>query len=337
MKHTEFLYSDDTIYHTGKQPREVVGSSYFFAHLSDPHLTSLQEVNASELLSKRILGYLSWRKHRREEHRPEILEALLRDLHAIKPDHTVITGDLTHLGLPREFQHAQQWLTRLGEHSQVSIVPGNHDAYVHSAWNETFALWFGYMCSDTDDAAKSAAQTLFPSLRVRGPLAIIGACSALPSPPLFATGRLGRAQLRALDQVLDETHRQGLFRILLIHHPPIPGVVGWRKRLTDSAALRDIVRRRGVEMILHGHSHRSSIQFFESAHGRVPVVGVPSASAIGMRPGRRAQYHLYRLRRNGLNWEVEIIVRGYDPEQGSFVALGSQVQGLERVLAKVAC
>ena len=49
------------------------------AHLSDPHLTHLGEVRGRELLSKRVLGYLSWRTHRRHVHRSEVLDALLTD------------------------------------------------------------------------------------------------------------------------------------------------------------------------------------------------------------------------------------------------------------------
>jgi 3',5'-cyclic AMP phosphodiesterase CpdA len=55
-----------------------------FAQLSDPHLSSLKEVRGRDLFSKRGLGYLSWRRKRRFEHRTEVLEALQRDLE--RPD-----------------------------------------------------------------------------------------------------------------------------------------------------------------------------------------------------------------------------------------------------------
>ena len=48
------------------------------------------------------------------------------------------------------------------------------------------------------DAAVDGAP--FPFVRRRGPLALIGVSSAVPTPPLMATGRLGRAQLDALDR-----------------------------------------------------------------------------------------------------------------------------------------
>ena len=72
----------------------------YFAQLSDPHLTSLQRVRWRQLMNKRVLGYLSWHRKRRAEHRGEVLDALLCDLRQTQPEHIVITGDLTHIGLP---------------------------------------------------------------------------------------------------------------------------------------------------------------------------------------------------------------------------------------------
>jgi len=43
-----------------------------------------------------------------------------------------VTGDLTNLALVSEFGAARERLKRLGDARDVSIVPGNHDAYVRS-------------------------------------------------------------------------------------------------------------------------------------------------------------------------------------------------------------
>ena len=85
-----------------------------FAQISDPHLSSLETVNATDLLNKRALGYLSWRRKRRFEHRVEVLQALQGDLDLDELDQLLITGDLTHIGLPSEFRQASQWLRGLG-------------------------------------------------------------------------------------------------------------------------------------------------------------------------------------------------------------------------------
>jgi 3',5'-cyclic AMP phosphodiesterase CpdA len=300
-----------------------------FAHISDPHLTSLEGVKPGELLNKRLLGYLSWRTRRREEHQRHVLEALLRDLQSISPEQLAITGDLTQIGLPREFVEARQWLERVGPSSRVTLVPGNHDAYVAARWDSTFALWASYMQSDSADTAETW-QNLFPSLRVRGELALIGVSSARPSAPFLAVGSLGLSQRQALKRMLEGAGQRGLFRILLIHHPPLAQVTGWRKRLTDSDSVQAVLQAAGVELVLHGHTHRPEQHWMEIDKRRIPVIGVSSASAIGSRPGRHAQYGSYRLSTDGGRWNLRMELRGYSPADDRFVLEASRDYRIDR-------
>ena len=86
---------------------------------------------------------------------------------------------------------------------------------------------------------------------------------------------------------------------MLLHHPPRVEDEKWRKRLTDGRALCAILGEEGAELILHGHGHRNAESGVPYAAGEIPVFGIPSASAIGHKPGREAQYRLYRIRRHG--------------------------------------
>ncbi|MEA2093819.1 MAG: metallophosphoesterase, partial [Pseudomonadota bacterium] len=269
-----------------------------FAQLSDPHMSSLEDVKWRDLTNKRLLGYLSWRRRRRAEHRSEVLDALQRDLEQVHPEHLVITGDLTHIGLPNEFRQARRWLESLGGPRGVTVVPGNHDAYIQVPWQQSFLHWQPYMVSDMvpDGGQGNSADTVFPSLRHRGPVAFIGLSSARPSAPFFATGRLGDRQLQRLEELLAQTGRQGLFRVVLLHHPPVPGEEKWRKRLTDAAEVCKVIARRGAELVLHGHRHRAVQSRIEIPGTHVPVFGIPSASSIGYKPGRIAQYYVYTVR-----------------------------------------
>ena len=137
-------------------PGAVLDTEFALAHVSDLHLSSLAGVSPRVLLDKRILGYLSWWHRRRHEHRTDVLEALRASLHGERLDHIAVTGDLTHLGLPQEFREAAAWLARLGEPEGITVVPGNHDAYVREPWRDTFAQWSPYMRAD--DAAPPAAR-----------------------------------------------------------------------------------------------------------------------------------------------------------------------------------
>ena len=146
---------------------------------------------------------------------------------------------------------------------------------------------------------------------MRDAVALIGVSTAQPCSTFLAVGCIGNDQLQQLEKILMEAGQNGLFRIVLIHHPPISGVVSWRKRLTDAKAFHKILQRSGAELILHGHAHRQSESFVETAAGRIPVIGVPSASAAQAHAQRRARYHLYRLTRRVDGWDIGVCVRSY--------------------------
>jgi 3',5'-cyclic AMP phosphodiesterase CpdA len=297
---------------------------FVLAHLSDPPMACVGPVKKRDLLNKRLLGYLRWRLFRNTGHRGEILPILKEDLDNItRPDHIVITGDLTHLGLPAEFKKARTWLQSLGTPSQVTVVPGNHDAYVRSDWDRTFACWLDYMRSDPpcrDGARVRGLDDLFPTLRVRGRIALIGLCSAHPSAPHLAIGTVGEPQLKKLETVLKQTAAWGLFRIVAIHHPPLSGIVSRRKRLTDAHALRSVVARCGTELMLHGHAHRVVLHTLNTRSGRTPVAGAPSASSSSPDHQRRARYHVFTLTASEDAWNVHIAQRVYSPDAHCFIS-----------------
>ncbi len=268
-----------------------------FVQLSDPHLSSLADVRPRDLLSKRALGYLSWRHRRRFEHRPEVLEALRRDLAHTTFDQLLVTGDLTHIGLPEEFEQARDWLQALGDPGRIAVVPGNHDACVAAPWRDTFALWQDYMASDHAHSDSAGAST-FPSLRVRGSIAFIGLSTACPKPPLLATGTLGAEQLSRLPGLLQRTREDGLFRVVYLHHCPLTGQEKWRKRLTDAPQIQALLEEHGAELVLHGHGHRAHYSELHTRHGSLPVIAVPSASALGLHGADIAHYNRYEVQRS---------------------------------------
>jgi 3',5'-cyclic AMP phosphodiesterase CpdA len=168
---------------------------------------------------------------------------------------------------------------------------------------------------DTDTITDHDAA--FPSLRIRRQVALIALSTARPSAPFLATGRLGERQIQRLDSLLQQT--AGLFRVVLLHHPPAAHTVRWRKSLLDGAALRDVLAKRGAELILHGHAHFSAATYLDAAHGRNLAIGVPSASAIGNKVDRHATYHVYRIQRSGSGWRLRVSVRAYSLDRGRFV------------------
>jgi 3',5'-cyclic AMP phosphodiesterase CpdA len=170
----------------------------------------------------------------------------------------------------------------------------------------------------------------FPTLRLRGGLAFIGVNTSVPKPPAMASGTAGEAQLARLAPLLADTGEQGLFRVVYLHHCPIPGHESRRKHLTDAPALKALLEAGGAELVLHGHGHRRYRDTLDTRDGAAPVVGIPSASALGLGGRQPAEYNRYRVERTNGGWRLDVASRHYDRESQQFVAGGVESVSLER-------
>jgi len=281
------------------------GTGTVLAHMSDPHLPLPRSVPVLSVINKRLLSLLSWHTKRRREHLWNTLHRLVADLHSQAPDLIAVTGDLTNLGLDIEYRQARDWLEALGEAASVMVIPGNHEALVHGAWEHGAVHWRSYWQGD-DPAADLGVTRAFPTLRRRGSLALIGVSTAIASPPGQAIGAVGPAQLSRLATILRETRAEGLCRVVLIHHPPIDGTVHHRKRLRDAAELQSLLAHAGVELVLHGHSHKSHQQVLQTRDGPAPVLGVPSASSMRH---EAAAYNLCQITPLPDGWKLSVTPR----------------------------
>lgn len=294
-------------------------SIFRLAHLSDLHLPPPRGAFGwRDLLSKRLLSRIAWRRKHRE-HRPEVLEVVIADLKAHAPDHIAITGDLTNYASRAEYEAARVWLEALGPARDITVSPGNHDALVGARDGDSFAAWTPWLGDD--------GEATFPQVRLRDGVALFNLCSAVPTAPHLATGRLGQAQLDRLDALLGDPAYRDAFRVLLIHHPPVPGAVARRKSLEDLDALRALLARHGADLVLHGHAHEAMVSTAPGPDGAaIPVLGVPSASALGERGHPAARWHGVEIDRQA-NGEVEVklVARGLDPATGQAVELGRHV------------
>lgn len=236
----------------------------------------------------------------------------MADIKASKPDHIALTGDLVNVSLPQEYRRAAEWLAGFDDPQRITIVPGNHDVYVSTRWDEGLGLWGAYMASD--GAPPAQGFEVFPTLRRRGEVALVGLSTGVPKPPFFATGTLGEAQIERAERLLADLGRQGLCRVVMIHHPPL--TESRFKQLTDRAAFEAMIRRTGCELVLHGHNHRSEVGRLAGPAGAIPVLGVASASAAPDSKYGRARYHLIRIRRESgalarhvARWHLDVEVR----------------------------
>lgn len=280
------------------------------AHLSDLHLLDLEGAVPYRLFNKRITGYLNLRFHRKSVHKPFAVKAAARAIRGLSVDQVVITGDVSNLALEREFERVKDFLADdLGlPPDRVTMVPGNHDTYTGGAHrSRRFARTFAaYMRSDLPELLPPGAE--YPFVQLRGPAAIIGLSTAVPRPPLVASGEVGREQLAALDRILDHPEVRDRTPVILQHHP-IHNPTSRPKRLLEGlldaeAEARVLAKvRRGL--LLHGHLHRRVHRSLATDRGQIQAVGVTSASLLHESDERMAGFNVYEIGQDGAVGAIE--------------------------------
>ncbi len=264
-----------------------------------------------------MLGWVNWQRQRHRQHRRDVLDALVADMQSQHPDHILVSGDLTNIGLPGEIAAALDWLRSLGPPDRVTVIPGNHDVYGRMWHDPGLARWNPYMASNAAGSAFSdAAPGEFPFVRVLHGVALVGANSAVPTPPLFASGKLAPAQTARLGGCLKRLGEAGLPRIVAIHHAPLPGQASRTRGLVDAKAVSAVIARSGAELIVHGHHHRLMQAWLPSRHGAIPVLGVPSASAAEGAHSPAASYHLIRFTLTKAGCAITVSGRTMQPGGG---------------------
>jgi 3',5'-cyclic AMP phosphodiesterase CpdA len=219
-----------------------------------------------------------------------VLAALVADIRAHAPDHVAMTGDVAHIGLPKEFDAAIPFMESLGPRDHVSFVPGNHDAYTEGSAEACLRALGTWM--ESDDGAAG-----FPWLKVRGEVALLGLNSGVVTPPFNATGHLGQEQIDRAELLLHYAKSRGLARVILIHHPPHQGGARSGRNLTDAASFEAMLARAGADLVLHGHNHATSLAWRDGPEQPIPIIGVASAS--GRDDGRHEKAAWHRVQIGG--------------------------------------
>ena len=278
-------------------------------HLTDPHLSSLDGVKVSELRGKRWSGYLSWRKNRRKQFLPAVLDKLTTAIQAENADQVLLTGDLIQIGLETEVNQASDWLRRFGPAEQVMLVPGNHDIYAKDSADFVYRAWFRYLFHG-DQAGSVGADNGFPAVRKLGKLTLIGLTSACVTPLFMATGKVGEEQLKRLGDLLQQATDEGQLVCLLIHHPPLAGMTNWRKGLADAKALQDTLSHHPPSLVFYGHLHHNR----ELLWGDSRIYCTAAASSIN-----ESSYRVIDIGEREACWQVRAVLKSIDISDGGRV------------------
>jgi 3',5'-cyclic AMP phosphodiesterase CpdA len=293
------------------------------AHFSDLHVLALEGVPTHRFFNKRFTGWVNLRVKRAHKHRPGHVRAVAREITRARVDHGVITGDLTNLALEQDFLAVRSLLEEdLGlKPDQISAVPGNHDLYTRGALrDQRFTKYFhDYVASDLPELCADIPLGRFPFVKLRGPTAIIGLSSAVPRPPLMASGELGKPQLAALKRILAHSEVQKRTPVILLHHPihnPPSSMKTFAEGLWDAKGLIKELSGLHRGLVLHGHLHVRRQRALGTTAGELLSVGATSASLQHDDEHKMAGFNLYEFDGAGALRDIQAHV--LDPKTGEF-------------------
>jgi 3',5'-cyclic AMP phosphodiesterase CpdA len=286
------------------------------AHCSDLHLLSHDGARLLDLANKRWIGAANLLTNRSRHYHVAAFEQMVDDLNAQKIDHVLCTGDVTNLALEQEFRFARARFDKLaGGPEHVTVIPGNHDAYVAEGIGLFSQIFDEYHRSDPGWEWPGGER--WPIVRVRGELALVGVTTARETAWFSAYGYVGDDQLARLHTALADPRLRGKVRLVAIHHPP----AGRRARnairgLHDHEAFAKVIAEAGADLIVHGHEHRCMLEKLTGPSGPIEVRGIASGTYHHADPARTARYRVYEIDRGAISTNG---VRVWDREHDRFV------------------
>jgi 3',5'-cyclic AMP phosphodiesterase CpdA len=261
-------------------------------HISDLHCTQVTW-NPLRLLSKRFLGSLNWFFLRNSEFSQELLEPLPELFSNLQVDLVLFGGDFTTTSLRKEYQLAQEFVSKLSE--KWLAVPGNHDHYTY--WSYKKKRFYNYFTNPSSP---------FPfTLKEHG----VEAHQIEPNwwtIALDTTRATGLYSSRGLFSQKTETHMKELLKlipenakIIVLNHYPFFQNDAHRRNLERGEALQSLLEKDlRIHLYLHGHTHRQIIANLKQ--NNLPIT-LDSGSCT---KNERASWHLIDLKTDGCEVSV---------------------------------
>lgn len=226
-------------------------SMTLLAHLSDLHLLERGHEKRRGLARQR-LAYLSAGVPLDAEWRIRKAVFAFQTALRIGADHVLVTGDLTEDGDRAQFEVLAEVLQRSGLHpDDVTLVPGNHDAYSErDAW--TRAL---------EGPLRAFRRTSTPGAHTLLPAAVIKPLSTSVEGQWFtrSSGAIRDDDVHAIRCLASRPDLREHAIVVAQHHPPSPRALlplEWLDGVQNASALRDLLLERTRVHVLHGHLHR---------------------------------------------------------------------------------
>jgi predicted MPP superfamily phosphohydrolase len=226
-------------------------------------------------------------------------DSLRDDLHREKPSVVVVSGDLTQRARKSEFKAARDFLDSIP--FPKVVVPGNHDIPLYSLYGrfiKRLSSFERYISDEFDEVYEDAK------------LAIFGINSSRSL--TFKEGRISHQQLEQLKVGLNGIDPSKL-KILVVHHPlPTLGRAGLAIPILEQC---------GLDMVLTGHLHESSILDLKAdlTLSQRSILAIGAGTAISARTrGEPNSYNLIKASGSKISLLLKVLNEGIFSQSGHF-------------------
>lgn len=224
------------------------------AHLSDVH-TLDPRVRRASTRYRLSAGFVSIGRPLDPRARAQKLLRGLRAARSSGADHVVISGDLTEMGAPEEFEHFASVLDEAGmKGDEVTLVPGNHDAYTSpNAWREALA---GPLARWASASATEPGKVV-----ERGDVVLLPIDSTFFQNIVRSGGTFSSDAARAVEKRAEDPALKQKALVMVMHHSPIEQhhnpLTHWVIGLRGRNHVLDVLAKYTNIQLLHGHLHRA--------------------------------------------------------------------------------
>jgi 3',5'-cyclic AMP phosphodiesterase CpdA len=189
-------------------------------------------------------------------------------------DHVVISGDLTEMGSPVEYETFATVLhdSRIDPNA-VTLVPGNHDAYTSpDGWRAALA---GPLRAFAAGSATEPGKVVD-----RGDVVFLPIDLSLHQSVVRSGGALTDETATAVERRLADPALKNRPVVLVQHHPPVTHrtpVWAWIDGVRGMAHMMNLLVRHAHAHLLHGHLHRLVDRVpLGIGRGRSRIFGAPA-------------------------------------------------------------
>lgn len=219
------------------------------------------------------------------------IKGLIENAALLKPDHLIITGDISDNSNETDYIILKKILLANNFYcaEKTTVIPGNHDIFGGVQKAEDI-IKFPQKCRSVnlpgklssfadcfkelyDDSYFPLEERKFPFAKILNNTVLIGLnttdeYSNLKN-PMASNGKVDKIQYNALKEILEGGFFDEHFKIILTHHhfyrscdevkssdsPIWNKIEKFTMKLRGKRKLLTLLKKNGVKMVLHGHSH----------------------------------------------------------------------------------